>query len=115
MGSYQVAVDDCSKALELYPDFVNALWYRANAYRTIDQKEYEALADFERLLQLDPKNAAEYYQSIGDLNYRLERFEEAVKAYENYVALTPNVSQAFLDYLQIVREKIVKVPNSKPT
>ncbi|XP_073970355.1 tetratricopeptide repeat protein 1-like [Rhodnius prolixus] len=46
------AIDDCSKAIELDPDYVKALMRRAQLYEKTDKLD-EALADYKRILELD--------------------------------------------------------------
>ena len=47
------AIEECSKAIELNPDYVKALTRRGQVYEDTD-KPHEAFKDFEKVLQLDP-------------------------------------------------------------
>ena len=47
------AIEECSKAIELNPDYVKALIRRGQVYEDTD-KPHEAFKDFEKVLQLDP-------------------------------------------------------------
>lgn len=48
-------VSDCSSSLSAVPDYIKALARRAAAYEHLDRLE-EALADHQKVLQLDPVN-----------------------------------------------------------
>jgi predicted TPR repeat methyltransferase len=49
----EAAIEDCTKAIELKPDYVKALVRRGQAYEDTD-KPHEAFKDFERVLEIDP-------------------------------------------------------------
>lgn len=53
---------DCSKALELNPNYLKAVLRRAQLYREAEKLE-EALADYQRCLELDP-NILEARQAV---------------------------------------------------
>lgn len=55
-GDLVATIQDCSESLELKPDYLKALVRRAQAYEDQD-KPHEALKDFEKVLELDPKHA----------------------------------------------------------
>ena len=54
---YDDAISDCSKALELHPQYVKALLRRAELYDK-QEKLDEALADFQKVVELDPSQYA---------------------------------------------------------
>ncbi|EDV43452.1 uncharacterized protein Dana_GF16515 [Drosophila ananassae] len=47
------AIDDCTKAIELWPEYLRALLRRAKLYEQ-DDKPDEALADYKKVSELDP-------------------------------------------------------------
>uniref|UniRef100_A0A667XWF9 Tetratricopeptide repeat domain 1 n=1 Tax=Myripristis murdjan TaxID=586833 RepID=A0A667XWF9_9TELE len=51
------AVADCSKAIELNPDYVRAILRRAELYEKLDKLD-EALDDYKSVLERDPGQAA---------------------------------------------------------
>lgn len=50
-------VDDCTKALELRPDYLKPLMRRAQSYEALEKLE-QALEDYKKALQLDPSQTA---------------------------------------------------------
>lgn len=51
------AISDCSRALELDPDYLRALLRRAELYEQTEKLD-EALEDYQKVLERDPNNAA---------------------------------------------------------
>ena len=49
----EAAIEDCSRAIELKPDYVKALVRRGQAYEDSD-RPHEAFKDFEKVLEIDP-------------------------------------------------------------
>lgn len=49
------AIEDCTKAIELQPDYVKALLRRAQLYESSEKLD-EALADYKRVVELDPSH-----------------------------------------------------------
>jgi len=57
LEQWQKCVDDASKALELAPSDVKALFRRCQAYEKLEKYE-DAFKDCKRMVSIDPKNAA---------------------------------------------------------
>ena len=55
MGHPEKAIENCSEAIELNPNYVKAILRRAQTYEDTD-KPHEAMKDFEKILELDPGN-----------------------------------------------------------
>ena len=55
MGHPEKAIENCSEAIELNPNYVKAILRRAQTYEDTD-KPHEAMKDFEKVLELDPAN-----------------------------------------------------------
>ncbi len=51
-GTRESALEDCSSAIELNPNYVKALFRRAQIYEQLD-RPHEAIKDFNRVLELD--------------------------------------------------------------
>ena len=56
-GTRESALEDCTSAIELNPNYVKALSRRGQLYEDLD-KPHEAMKDFNRVLDMD-KNHAE--------------------------------------------------------
>lgn len=52
----ETAIEDCSKAIELEPNYVKALLRRAQLYEFTEKLD-ESLADFKKILEIDPSHA----------------------------------------------------------
>jgi hypothetical protein len=55
-GFYDGCIEDCSRALELKPALLKALYRRSQAYMMIDGNELLAVKDLNKLLHIDPTN-----------------------------------------------------------
>ncbi|XP_063432221.1 tetratricopeptide repeat protein 1-like [Mytilus trossulus] len=49
------AIKDCSKAIDLHPHYLKAVLRRAELYEKVEKLE-EALADYQRMIELDPSH-----------------------------------------------------------
>lgn len=56
LNEKEKAIADCSKALELNPQYLKALLRRAELYEQTDKLD-EALDDYQKVLERDPHNA----------------------------------------------------------
>lgn len=63
LDAKNAAIDDCTKALELNPDYVRAALRRAKLYEELDKYD-EALHDYGKVVKLDPLNEEAYEASI---------------------------------------------------
>ena len=50
--------------------------------------------DFDKAIELDPKNAEAYYKR-GNSKYRLGKDEEAIKDYDKAIELNPQYAEAY--------------------
>lgn len=66
MGENDLAAEDCSKSLELKPDYVKVLMRRCQVYEKLEKLE-EALADAKKVKEMDPN-----YPKISNLINRLD-------------------------------------------
>jgi len=72
------AIKDCSKAIELHDVYVKAILRRATLYQETEQLD-EALKDFQRVLELDPRNNEALYAARvlpEQINIRNEKLKE---------------------------------------
>ncbi|KAL7636679.1 UNVERIFIED_CONTAM: hypothetical protein RMT77_012428 [Armadillidium vulgare] len=71
------AVEDCSKAITLDPNYFKAILRRANLHRMLENLD-ESLKDYQRLLELDPRNS-EAQQAVMTLPRQIEERNEKLK------------------------------------
>ena len=71
MEEYSLALEDCTRALELKPDYIKVLIRRCQVHEKLEKLE-EALGDAKKVQELDPT-----YPKIGTL---VRRLDEANKA-----------------------------------
>jgi len=70
------SVESCSKAIELKPDYIKALYRRGMAYSKLDQLE-KAVADFDGIFEIDPSLRTQYQSEYEDIKKRMHvRMEE---------------------------------------
>ena len=50
---FEEAIRDCSKAIDLNPEYMRALMRRAELYEKTEKLD-EALTDYQKILELDP-------------------------------------------------------------
>lgn len=71
------ALEDCTKALELNPEYAKALLRRAKLYESMDKLD-ESLNDYKKLQTLDESNS-EVKHAIYVLNAKIEKRNEEMK------------------------------------
>lgn len=89
MGSYEQAVEEFDKAIELVPNHASAYSWRGETYN--DMRNYErALDDLDIAISLNPNNAPNYndrgvaYYGLGNYKLALEEYDKAIAIYPNY-------------------------------
>lgn len=94
-------LDFLTKALEVYPSYVDALNKRAQVYD--EMKDYaRALRDYEMALKLAPERAALYISRSYAL-IRTGRYDDALNDLERALALEPNHKEAFNNRADVYR------------
>jgi outer membrane protein OmpA-like peptidoglycan-associated protein/Tfp pilus assembly protein PilF len=82
------AMINIEKALDLDPNFTDALIVRAYIY--VDRKEYEkAIADFEKVVKIEPTIGSNVYFTLGKLNLLLGEYNESLKYFDAFLKI-PN-------------------------
>jgi len=100
------AVRDFNHALEINPDYVDALVNRGSAY--VLQSNYnDALNDFNRALDLEKKQA-EIYNIRGEIYLLNKMYDLAIKDFTAAIILNPMYSDAFLNRARAYSEKGMK-------
>ncbi|MFM1769382.1 MAG: hypothetical protein RJA22_1911 [Verrucomicrobiota bacterium] len=87
-GNRTEAIAICTQVLLGSPEHRNALALRGRLYSDARQDE-PAVADFSKLLKLDPK-ATGIYQLRGWCQFRLGRFPESIADFDKVIELRPD-------------------------
>ncbi len=97
------AIRDFNHALEINPDYVDALVNRGSAY-VLQSKYDNALKDFNHALDLE-KRQAQIYNIRGEI-YLLEKiYDLAIKDFSSAIILNPMYSDAYLNRAKAYSEK----------
>ena len=90
LQDYPAAIEAESKAIALHPDMPEALWVLGAI--ALDQKDYATAADIlARYTELNPTYALGYV-SLGDAYAGLGRWEDAAKAYQEALDISPDAT-----------------------
>jgi len=86
-ASYQEAINNYTKAINLNPSYISAYLGRGAAYGNIGMHEL-AMVDFNRAIQLDP-NSALAFHNRGLANYHLGEFNSSLEDLNEALRLDP--------------------------
>jgi tetratricopeptide (TPR) repeat protein len=103
VGDRNGAIADFTRAIELDPEFVDALTERGRAYSSGGDRE-KALEDYGRALQLDPNNV-EILNDRGSVRLARENLEGAIADFDRAIELDPTFTQARINRGNARREK----------
>jgi serine/threonine protein kinase/predicted Zn-dependent protease len=84
-GAFPEAIAQFSRALELKPDFRQALRGRGDAYLKLGQRD-KGIADFSRLIDLDPNSAQAWWQR-GHIYLEIGEWHKAIADYSKVIEL----------------------------
>ncbi len=95
-GSYQDAITDYTKAIEINPSFLEAYLRRGTLkYKLLKQYE-ESLQDFSKTIELDPQQY-EAYLHRGIVKCHLFKFEEGLADFNKTLELNPSEERAYFN------------------
>lgn len=77
LNNKQIAIEDCSKSLELNPNYIKVLIRRAKLYEETEKLD-ESLEDYRKILEMDTSNT-EARQAIHRLPQKIEERNEKLK------------------------------------
>ncbi|KPK00558.1 MAG: hypothetical protein AMJ60_00835 [Desulfobacterales bacterium SG8_35] len=100
---YSNALKDFSKALEIHPNYVDALINRGSTYAQLGRFN-DALMDFNHALKFEKKDA-ELYNKRGEIYLQNEMHDQAIKDFTAAVVLNPMFSDAYLNRGRAYSEK----------
>ena len=72
------AIEDCSEAIDLNPNYLKAILRRAQIYEDTD-RPHESMKDFEKILELDPRHI-EAMVAVRRLPEKIKEKDEKMKA-----------------------------------
>lgn len=78
LGHKDKGIRNCTKAIELHPEYLKAILRRAELYEETEKLD-EALEDYKRVLELDPNNT-ESKRAVNILPQKIEERNEKLKA-----------------------------------
>ncbi|MDA8091013.1 MAG: tetratricopeptide repeat protein [Nitrospiraceae bacterium] len=94
-GLYDLAVSDCTKAIELSPFYVPAYGVRGYTYR--EEKEYKpAIADFTKIIELRPRDPNNYNER-GAIYDDDGEYDIAIADYTKAIELNPSDTDAYIN------------------
>ncbi len=91
--AYAEAAAEYTKALEINPDYVDALTWRGHAMYGLAKYE-EAIADYDKSLKLKPDDAQVFYYR-GYSKYNLQHEDEAVEDFTEAIRLNGTDANSF--------------------
>ena len=100
---YNNAIKDFSRALEINPDYVDALINRGSAYAELGRFN-DALMDFNHALKFE-KRDAELFNKRGEIYLQNKMYNEAIKDFASALILNPMFSDAYLNRGRAYSEK----------
>jgi tetratricopeptide (TPR) repeat protein len=102
-NSFDQAISEFSQAIEINPDYVDAIINRGSAFAEIGRFN-DALMDFNHALQLE-KNDADIYNKRGEVYFQNNMYDQAIKDFTTALILNPMYSNAYLNRGQAYSEK----------
>ena len=99
-GDYEEAIKDYSKAIDIKPDYVDALNARGKIYTNPLYPAYknttqQGLQDFDKVLEISPTNADTYYMIGGAYFFDLGDREKALDAINKAIEYNPKLKEAY--------------------
>ncbi len=95
-GTYKLAIDFYTRAIEINPDKCEYYSKRAYSYLCLEQYE-EAVSDYSKALELNTKQPDLTYYNRGLCYKALERHKEAIKDFTKAIELAPNQYKNYFD------------------
>lgn len=90
--NYDVAIEDCKKAIELDSTYIDAYYYIGIANN--EKKDYDtAIGYFKKSIDLSP-SYAKSWNHMGFSYEKLDQFDKAIDAYKKAVGFEPNYALA---------------------
>lgn len=96
MEKHDEAILDCTKAIQLDPNFVWAYYNRGNAFA--GKKLYpQAISDLTRASKLDP-NFPDAYSVRGDVYFQIKEYDKSIADYTKLIELDPKRASSYMNF-----------------
>ena len=89
LGHLSSAIEEFRKALEVDPEYYEALFGMATAYKKQEMFD-EAIVGFKRLIEMDPKDTKSFLH-LGDIYHEKGQLEEAKNYLKSGLAINPEM------------------------
>lgn len=97
--NYEQVVEDTSKGIALYPEFLEGYIRRCTAYEELGEKQ-KAELDLQRVLELQPKDARTY-QVRGEFFAKKKQTDKALADFSKALELAPNQAETLFSRGQL--------------
>ncbi len=94
-GEYQQAINDLTRAIEIYPNHAAAHINRGSAYYKLGNHQ-QAIEDFNKAIEIDPK-LAEAYFGRGNVFFKLGSYRQTINDYNKALELNPKFIHAYIN------------------
>jgi tetratricopeptide (TPR) repeat protein len=111
-GNITEAVKALRRALELSPNYADALNYLGYTWADRGENLDEALSMIERAIQIEPDNAA-FLDSLAWVLYKLKRPNDALAPMQKAIALSEEPDATLLDHLGDIWAELKKVEEAE--
>ncbi len=93
LGRYQQAIEDCTKALQIKPDYSYAYFNRGFAYAKLEQYQ-RAIEDLSHGIRLKPDDGSGYFNR-GNAYGKLRQYQRAIEDYNLGIRLKPDRAEGY--------------------
>jgi tetratricopeptide (TPR) repeat protein len=94
-SKFDEASNNLSKALEIYPNYADALCLRG--VLKMDKQDKEgAVADFDQAIHIDPSYSMSYF-AMGAVYNLMSKFDDALRTLQRGTTLAPNAWQGYFE------------------
>jgi tetratricopeptide (TPR) repeat protein len=101
--NYDVAIDDCNKAIELDSTYIDAYYYIGITNN--EKHDYDtAISYFKKSIDLN-SNYAKSWNHMGFSYERLDEFDKAIESYQKAVGFEPNYALAHYNLANAYKHK----------
>lgn len=91
-GNFSSAADEYRRAIELYPDYVEAHFQLGNLYEKLGIPD-QAQRQYEKTIGIDSKHS-HAYNNLGNVFGQQGKLDDAIAAYRNAIQIDPSLAAA---------------------